>query len=115
MTIAADRTGLDAKNEWVWRGLLSACQKLLAGPGVAGLINYKWGTPDDLYTHDLYSAIVDRIASKLALCFGTLFSYQHTKTKVSRNIRWLIYGLKHHTYQKSGMFLTPDFAPLMVG
>ena len=37
-----------------------------------------WGTPDDLYTHDLYSAIVDRIASKLALCFGTLLSYQHT-------------------------------------
>ena len=40
-----------------------------------------WGTPDDTLSHDLYSAIVDRIASKLALCFGTLFSYQRTKTK----------------------------------
>ena len=39
-----------------------------------------YGTPDDLYTHDLYSVIIDRIASKLSLCFGTLFSYQHTKT-----------------------------------
>ena len=33
-----------------------------------------WGTLDNLYTPDPYSAIVDRIASKLVLCFGTLFS-----------------------------------------
>ena len=62
-------------------GARVSLSEIAGGPGVAGLINYKWGTPDDLYTHDLYSAIVDRIASKLALCFGTLFSYQHTKTK----------------------------------
>ena len=40
-----------------------------------------WGTLDDLYTRDLYSVIVYRIASKLALCFVTLFSYQHTKSE----------------------------------
>ena len=63
------------------KGFIVSLSEIAGGPGVAGLINYKWGTPDDLYTHDLYSAIVDRIASKLALCFGILFSYQHTKTK----------------------------------
>ena len=45
-----------------------------------------WGTPDNLYTDDLYSAIVDRITSKLALWFGTLFSYQHTKLSEQKYI-----------------------------
>ena len=38
------------------------------------------GTPDNLYTHDLYSAIVDETPPNLrCMCFGTLFSYKHIK------------------------------------
>ena len=40
-----------------------------------------WGTLDDLYTHNLYLAIVDRIASKLVLCLVhySAHSTQHPK------------------------------------
>ena len=66
-----------------------------------------------LHSRSLFSNSRSNRLQTCAVFWHTIQLSTH-KNQVSRNVRWLLYGLKHHTYQKSAMFLCPD-TPLMVG